>query len=265
MCVFSVYSCSVGVCVFAKNQRGGGESITLRDCDLICILWSCVLVVTVDNWSMPLIPAPCLSTGETIISWDVCEIHELKGEDLLEALKLMPKWWLPSKEAFWDHELNLQHSESLASKMCVFVCSGVVHTHPKIHTMQCTYIYAGTDTWRGTLRDMGGKKVASRTAVACMVHGGLALSEDCTTLGSDHFLLHLHDYVKQYISKILQDIPDGIPLCAVGHIWAAVESRLLLRPLQWHPCYVNAAVSLKLINELLFLLHCHCKEHFTTK
>lgn len=146
--------------------------------------------------------------------------------------------------------------------VCVCMLRGCAYS-PK-NTHNAMHIHICRDRHM-TLRDMGGKKVASRTAVACMVHGGLALSEDCTTLGSDHFLLHLHDYVKQYISKILQDIPDGIPLCAVGHIWAAVESRLLLRPLQWHPCYVNAAVSLKLINELLFLLHCHCKEHFTTK
>lgn len=84
VCVPSVYFLSLFLYACLWNLRGGGESITLRDCDLICILWSCVLVVTVDNWSMPLIPAPCLSTAETVISWDVCEIHELHWEDLLE-------------------------------------------------------------------------------------------------------------------------------------------------------------------------------------
>lgn len=58
------------VCLW--SWEGGGESTTLRDSDRRCILWSCVLVVTVDNWSMPLIPAPCLSTAETIISLNVC-------------------------------------------------------------------------------------------------------------------------------------------------------------------------------------------------
>lgn len=133
VCVLSVYSLSLSLYACLWNLRGGGESITLRDCDLICILWSCVLVVTVDNWSMPLIPAPCLSTAETVISWDVCEIHELHWEDLLEALKLT--WWLlPSKEAFWDHKLNLQHSESWGSYNVCAHAQGCVQTPHKLNT-----------------------------------------------------------------------------------------------------------------------------------
>lgn len=129
VCAYSVYSLPLFMYVCLWNLRGGGESTTLRDCDLICILWSCVLVVTVDNWSMPLIPAPCLSTAETVISWAVCEMNELKWEDLLEALKLT--WWLPSKEAYWDRELNLQQSE-----ICAHMFRGV-HKHPhNMHTRQ---------------------------------------------------------------------------------------------------------------------------------
>lgn len=65
-----VFTVLLSVCLWSRG--GGGERTALRDSDLRCILWSCVLVVTVDNWSMPLIPAPCLSTAETIISLDVC-------------------------------------------------------------------------------------------------------------------------------------------------------------------------------------------------
>lgn len=60
------------ICVCLWSWGGGGESTTLRDSDLRCILWSCVLVVTVDNWSVPLISAPCLSTAETINLLSVC-------------------------------------------------------------------------------------------------------------------------------------------------------------------------------------------------
>lgn len=79
--------CSPSMCMCLWNLRGGGESITLWDCDLICSLWSCVLVVTVDNWSMPLIPAPRLSTGENVIPRAICEIHDLKWKDLFRSFE----------------------------------------------------------------------------------------------------------------------------------------------------------------------------------
>lgn len=67
-----VYCFTFCVLVWLWIRGVGGGGTTLRDSDLRCILWSCVLVVTVDNWSIPLIPAPRLSTAETIILLSIC-------------------------------------------------------------------------------------------------------------------------------------------------------------------------------------------------
>lgn len=111
------------------NCGGGGESTTLRDCDLICILWSCVLVVSVDNWSMPLIPAACLYTVETVISWDSCI------ECMSRSERTCGKLWSwhndrPQKGAYLDYKWILSWG-LWAFQMCAPCCFIFRYPPPK--------------------------------------------------------------------------------------------------------------------------------------
>lgn len=121
MCAYSLRTLSLPVYLCLWNLRGGGESTTLRDYDLICILWSCVLVVTVDNWSMPLIPALCLSTSETPFhEIFVNSQTEVRGPfrsfeaDMMIPLKLsfLRSWILSLAKkilTIWVHMLSCMH------------------------------------------------------------------------------------------------------------------------------------------------------------
>lgn len=210
-----VLSLPVYLCLW--NLRGGGESTTLRDYDLICILWSCVLVVTVDNWSMPLIPALCLSTGETPFhEIFVNSQTEVRGPFRSFEVDMM----IPLKLSFLRSWILSLAEEIL--KIWVHMLSGM-HKHPKK--------WAHTQTWqRQMYKDKKKTTFTSFNSIVCylmiqhyqqkhipfcpvVLEFPPALYQIILLLMESNKLIDWLEYLSIHIHKFTASASRGIPRC----------------------------------------------------